>query len=106
LACGVIGSGCLCGVTPRNPRHNEQQDSGSEAGRCRSDDVIPFHKQQGFTDLGHGMATRMNANHGIRMKVGGNWQLNFEYDLRYNSLAVAEQNTTDTNNTFELSYNI
>jgi hypothetical protein len=48
----------------------------------------------------------MNANRGIRMKGGGNWQLNFEYDLRYSSPAVAVQKTTDTNNTFGLSYDI
>jgi len=102
----VIGLGYLYGVTPRNPRHNQRRDSRGEAGRCRGDDVILFHKQQEVTDLGHGSATRMKANHGSRMKVGENWQLNFEYDLRYNSLAVAEQKTTDTNNTFGLSYDI
>jgi putative salt-induced outer membrane protein len=70
----------------------------------RGDDVVIFHKQQGFKDLGHGSATRFNADQGIRVKIISNWRVNFEYDIRYNSLPVAGRKTTDTNIIFGLSY--
>lgn len=70
----------------------------------RGDDVILFHKQQGFKDVGHGSATRLNADQGIRVKITSNWRVNFEYDLRYNSLPVAGRKTTDTNIIFGFSY--
>ncbi len=57
----------------------------------RGDDVIVFHKSQVFKDLGHGSATRVNADQGIRVKVYNNWRVNFEYDFRYNSLPVSGQ---------------
>jgi len=74
--------------------------------RFRGDDVILFHKQQGFKDLGHGSGTRVNADQGIRVKITDNWRVNFEYDLRYNSLPVANKKTTDTNIIFGFSYDI
>ena len=74
--------------------------------RFRNDDVILFHKEQGFHDLGHGSGTRWNADQGIRIKITDNWRINFEYDLRYNSLPVADKKTTDTNIIFGFSYDI
>ncbi len=70
----------------------------------RGDDVILFHKQQGFKDIGHGSATRVNADQGIRVKITGNWRVNFEYDLRYNSLPVPGRKTTDSTIIFGFSY--
>lgn len=70
----------------------------------RGDDVIIFHKSQGFKDLGHGSATRVNADQGIRVKITQNWRVNFEYDLRYNSLPVEGRKTVDTNIIFGFSY--
>jgi putative salt-induced outer membrane protein YdiY len=74
--------------------------------RFRGDDVILFHKHQGFEDLGHGWATRVNAEQGIRVKIAENWRINFEFDLRYNSLPVAGRKTTDTNIIFGFSYEL
>lgn len=62
----------------------------------RGDDVILFHNQQGFQDLGHGSATRLNADQGIRVKLFGNWRINVEYDLRFNSVPDTGRKTTDT----------
>jgi putative salt-induced outer membrane protein YdiY len=70
----------------------------------RGDDVIIFQKTLGFQDLGHGSATRVNADQGIRVKITQNWRVNFEYDLRYNSLPVAGRKTLDTNIIFGFSY--
>ena len=70
----------------------------------RGDDIIVFHKQQGFEDLGHGAATRVNADQGIRVRITQNWRVNFEYDFRYNSLPVAGRQTVDTNIIFGFSY--
>jgi putative salt-induced outer membrane protein YdiY len=73
----------------------------------RGDDVVFFHRHQGFRDLGHGSATRINADQGIRVSIlGTNWHVQFEYDLRYNSLPVSGRKTTDTNIIFGLSYDI
>lgn len=72
----------------------------------RGDDVVIFHKHQGFKDVGHGSAARINADQGIRVKIAGNWRVNFEYDLRYNSLPVSGRKTTDTNIIFGFSYDI
>jgi putative salt-induced outer membrane protein YdiY len=73
----------------------------------RGDDVVFFHKQMVFKDLGHGSATRVNADQGIRIAIlGTNWHVQFEYDLRYNSLPVAGRKTLDTNAIFGLSYDI
>jgi len=72
--------------------------------RLRGDDVILFHKQQGFRDLGQGSAFRVNADQGIRVKITGAWRLNVEYDIRYNSLPVEGRKTTDTNIIFGISY--
>jgi putative salt-induced outer membrane protein YdiY len=69
----------------------------------RGDDVIVFHKQQGFKDLGHGSAFLVNADQGIRMKITQNWRVNFEYDIRYNSLPVSGLKTIDTNIIFGFS---
>jgi putative salt-induced outer membrane protein YdiY len=69
----------------------------------RGDDVIVLHKQQGFKDLGHGSAFRVNADQGIRVKITQNWRVNFEYDIRYNSLPVSGLKTTDTNIIFGFS---
>jgi putative salt-induced outer membrane protein YdiY len=70
----------------------------------RGDDVIIFHKNQGFQDLGHGSATRVNADQGIRVKITENWRVNVEFDLRYNSLPVTCNKTVDTNIIFGFSY--
>lgn len=59
--------------------------------------MIVFHKQQGFKDLGHGSAFRVNADQGIRVKITQNWRLSFAYDIRYNLLPVSGLKTTDTN---------
>jgi putative salt-induced outer membrane protein len=72
--------------------------------RFRGDDVVLFHKQQGFKDLGHGSATRVNADQGIRIKITRQWRINFEYDLRYNSRPVTGRKATDTNIIFGFSY--
>lgn len=60
-------------------------------------DVILFHRQLGFQDLGHGSAIRVNADQGVRIKIKRRWYFNFEYDLRYNSRPVQDKKTTDTN---------
>jgi putative salt-induced outer membrane protein YdiY len=72
----------------------------------RGDDVIIFHRQMGFKDLGHGSAIRVNADQGIRVKITRHWRVNFEYDLRYNSLPVAGRKTTDSTIIFGFSYDI
>jgi putative salt-induced outer membrane protein YdiY len=72
----------------------------------RGDDIVFFHKHQGFRDLGHGSATRVNADQGIRVALIGKWHLQFEYDLRYNSLPVSGRKSTDTNIIFGFSYDI
>jgi putative salt-induced outer membrane protein YdiY len=72
----------------------------------RGDDVVFFHKSQVFKDLGHGSATRVNADEGIRVKISQNWRVNFEYDIRYNSLPVFGRQTVDTNIIFGFSYDI
>jgi putative salt-induced outer membrane protein YdiY len=74
--------------------------------RLRGNDVILWHKQQGFQDAGHGSATRFNADQGIRIKIIGELRLNFEYDFRYNSRPVENKKTIDTNLVFGLSYDI
>lgn len=74
--------------------------------RLRGNDIILFHKQDGFKDIGHGSATRLNADQGIRIKLGGRWRLNLEYDLRYNSIPVSGKKTTDTNFIIGFSYDI
>ena len=68
--------------------------------------MVVFHKDQGFRDLGHGSATRVNADQGIRVKIYGNLWVNLEYDLRYNSQPVEARKTTDTNVILGLSYDI
>ncbi|MDN5940271.1 MAG: DUF481 domain-containing protein [Nitrospira sp.] len=70
----------------------------------RGDDVIFFQQTQGFKDLGHGSATRVNADQGIRVKITKNWRVNFEYDLRYNSLPVEGRKAVDTTIIFGFSY--
>jgi len=70
----------------------------------RGDDVILFHRHQGFKDLGHGSGTRVNADQGIRVKLAGNWRINFEYDIRYNSMPDAGRKTTDTTLILGFSY--
>ena len=72
----------------------------------RGDDVVIFHKSQVFKDLGHGSATRANADQGLRVKLTNNWRINFEYDLRYNSLPVTGKQTVDTNIIFGFSYDL
>jgi hypothetical protein len=72
----------------------------------RGDDVVLFHKLQGFKDLGHGSATRVNADQGIRVKIYNNWRVNFEYDFRYNSLPVTGRQSVDTNIIFGFSYDL
>jgi len=72
----------------------------------RGDDVVFFHKLQGFKDLGHGSATRVNADQGFRVKITNNWRINLEYDFRYNSLPVADRKTVDTNIIFGFSYDL
>jgi putative salt-induced outer membrane protein YdiY len=73
----------------------------------RGDDVVFFHRQMAFKDLGHGSATRINADQGIRVAIlGTNWNVQFEIDLRYNSLPVSGRKSTDTNIIFGLSYDI
>lgn len=74
--------------------------------RFRDDDVILFHKEQGFHDLGHESGTRWNADQGIRIKITDNWRINLEYDVRYNSLPVEGKKTTDTNVIIGFSYDI
>jgi putative salt-induced outer membrane protein YdiY len=73
----------------------------------RGDDVVFFHKQMVFKDVGHGSATRVNADQGVRVSIlGTNWHVQFEIDLRYNSLPVSGRKSTDTNIIFGLSYDI
>jgi putative salt-induced outer membrane protein YdiY len=72
----------------------------------RGDDVVFFHKSQAFKDLGHGEATRVNADQGLRVKFTNNWRINFEYDVRYNSLPVTGKQTVDTNIIFGFSYDL
>ncbi|MGA6826372.1 DUF481 domain-containing protein [Nitrospira sp. NS4] len=72
----------------------------------RGDDVIVFHKQQGFQDLGHGSAIRLNADQGLRIKLIGNWRVNFEYDIRYNSVPDIGRKKTDTTMILGFSYDI
>ena len=70
----------------------------------RGDDVVFFHKLQSFKDLGHGAATRVNADQGFKVKIMNDWWINLEYDFRYNSLPVAGKQTVDTNIIFGFSY--
>jgi putative salt-induced outer membrane protein YdiY len=72
----------------------------------RGDDVVFFHKFQSFKDLGHGDATRVNANQGFKVKVMSNWWINLEYDFRYNSEPVADKESVDTNIIFGFSYDL
>ncbi len=72
----------------------------------RGDDVILFHRQQGFQDLGYGYAMRVNADQGLRVKLSGNWRVNFEYDLRYNSLPDAGRKKTDSTMILGFSYDL
>ncbi len=72
----------------------------------RGDDVVFFHRSQAFKDLGHGSATRVNADQGFRVKFTNNWRINLEYDLRYNSEPVADKETVDTNIIFGFSYDL
>ena len=72
----------------------------------RGDDVVFFHKLQSFKDLGHGAATRVNADQGFKVKILNNWWINLEYDLRYNSEPVAGKQTVDTNIIFGFSYDL
>lgn len=74
--------------------------------RLRGNDVIFFHKQQGFQDATHGSALRWNADQGIRIKIASRWRVNLEYDLRYNSVPVTGKKTTDTNFIIGFSYDI
>lgn len=74
--------------------------------RLRGNDVILFHRQQGFQDLAHRNAFRINADQGIRIKIIGRWRLTVEYDVRYNSQPVDNKKTTDTNLILGLSYDI
>lgn len=74
--------------------------------RFRGNDVILWHKQQGFKDLGHGSALRVNADQGIRISISGRWRLNLEFDLRYNSQPVINKKTTDSNIIIGFSYDI
>ena len=72
----------------------------------RGDDVVFFHKHWVFKDVGHGSATRANADQGLRVSIIGNWSVQFEYDLRYNSLPIAGRKTLDTNIIFGINYDI
>jgi putative salt-induced outer membrane protein YdiY len=72
----------------------------------KGDDVVFYHKEMVFKDLGHGSATRVNADQGVKVSIIGNWSLNFEYDLRYNSLPVSGRKTLDTNIIFGINYDI
>jgi putative salt-induced outer membrane protein YdiY len=73
----------------------------------RGDDVVFFHKHQVFKDTTHGSATRVNADQGIRVSIlRTNWHVQFEYDLRYNSLPVTDRKTLDSNIIFSFSYDI
>jgi uncharacterized protein DUF481 len=72
----------------------------------RGDDIVFFHKSQGFKDLGRGSATRINADQGFQIKFTNHWNINLEYDLRYNSLPVTGRKTTDTNIIFGFSYDL
>jgi putative salt-induced outer membrane protein YdiY len=74
--------------------------------RFRGGDVTVFHKQWGFKDLGHGSATRVNADQGIQISIADRWKVHLEYDLRYNSLPVADRKTTDINMIIGLSYDL
>jgi len=46
----------------------------------------------------------VNADQGRQVKIYNNWLVNFEYDLRYNSLPVEGRKTVDTNIIFGFSY--
>jgi len=72
----------------------------------RGDDVVFFHKFQSFKDMGHGEATRVNADQGFRVKIMDDWWINLEYDFRYNSEPVADKKTVDTNIIFGFSYDL
>jgi putative salt-induced outer membrane protein YdiY len=74
--------------------------------RYRGDEVVVYHKQQGFKDIGHGSAVRVNADQGIRVKITGNLNLNIEFDFRYNSSPVAGTKSTDGNSILGISYDI
>src|SRR5688500_14652109 len=95
-------------ISPRNIQRSHPPPPGPVRYelRLRGGDVVVFHKDQGFRDLGHGSATRVNADQGIRVKIYGNLWVNLEYDLRYNSQPVEARKTTDTNVILGLSYDI
>jgi putative salt-induced outer membrane protein YdiY len=46
----------------------------------------------------------VNADQGIRVKITQNLRVNFEYDLRYNSMPVSGNKTVDTNIIFGFNY--
>lgn len=74
--------------------------------RFRNDNVILWHKQMGFQDLGHGSAFRVNADQGIKIKIAGRWRANLEYDIRFNSQPVTGAETIDTSIIFGVSYEL
>lgn len=70
----------------------------------RGGDVTLFHNHQGFRDLGAREATRINAEQGIRVKVYGDFALNFEYDIRFNTKPAPDRKTVDSTIIFGVSY--
>ena len=72
----------------------------------RGGDVRLFHNHQGFRDYGASDAFRLNAAQGIRVKIFGDFSLNLEYDLRYNTKPAPGRKELDTTFIFGLAYEV
>lgn len=72
----------------------------------RGGDVRIFHKHQGFQDYGTRDGFRLNASQGIRVKVFGDFSLNLEYDIRYNTQPAPGRKELDTTLIIGFAYEI
>ena len=72
----------------------------------RGGDLRLFHHHQGFQDFGASRAFRLNADQGIRVKIFGDFSLNLEYDLRFNTEPAPGRKELDQAFIFGVAYEI
>ena len=72
----------------------------------RGGDLRLFHHHQGFQDVGASRAFRLNADQGIRVKIFGDFSLNLEYDLRFNTEPAPGRKELDQAFIFGVAYEI
>ena len=70
----------------------------------RGGDLRLFHHHQGFQDVGASRAFRLNADQGIRVKIFGDFSLNLEYDLRFNTEPAPGRKELDQAFIFGVAY--